>query len=62
MSGGLAMDSKELIMAFADAIDKKQVAIIRFIARDAALLTRQCAPLDYGISRRAKQPVWVLFM
>jgi hypothetical protein len=50
------MDNEELIMNFADGINKKQMVMVRFINRDGQVLMRKCAPLDCGISKRAKKP------
>ena len=50
------MDKKDLIMFITEGIQKKQMVMVRFNARDGQILLRKCAPLDYAISKRAKTP------
>lgn len=50
------MNAKDLIMTLADAINKKQMVVVRFKARNSQVLLRKCAPLDYSLSKRTKIP------
>lgn len=46
---------KDLIMIFADAINKKKMVMVKFNAKgNGQILLRKCAPLDYALSKRAK--------
>lgn len=48
---------KDLIMIFADAINRKQMLVVRFKAKgNGQVLIRKCAPLDYAISKRTNIP------
>ena len=42
---------------FLDALHKKRKVLVRFYSiEDGAVLSRVCAPMDYGPSRRSKDP------
>jgi len=51
------MVMKDLIMIFADAINRRQKMMVNFKAKgDGPVLLRRCAPLDMAPSKRAKTP------
>ena len=50
------MNAKDLITTLANAINNKQMVMVRFKTRDNQILLRKCAPLDYSLSKRAKTP------
>lgn len=55
IAGGIEMVVKDLIMIFADAINKKKMVMVKFNAKgNGQILLRKCAPLDYALSKRAK--------
>lgn len=51
------MTMKDLINIFVDAMNRKQMVMVRFKARsDGKVLIRKCASLDIAPSKRAKMP------
>lgn len=49
------MVMKDLIIIFADAINRKQILMVKFKSKcDGQIGVRKCAPLDYALSKRTK--------
>ena len=47
------MVMKDLVTTFADAINRKQMVMVRFKTQSGQVLLRRCAPLDYALAKRA---------